>query len=89
MNREDLKKLHKNDYVYYRFRKWDDEPFDEFVGFIVRKTKNGIYAYPEICLTKDEWDTDNHYVGFDEIIQKLELETLLDQIEVKYPEILL
>ena len=89
MTLEDFRKLHKNDYVYFKYRRWDDEPYHEYVGFILSKGKKNIKVYPELSFTQDKFELENMTIYPEEVFMKLELDTLLDQIEENYPEILL
>ena len=89
MNSDSFRKLHKNDYIYFKHRRWDDEPYREFVGFIVKKTKAGASVYIELSLDGKEWDDSDVFVYPSDVFHILELKTLLDQIQENYPEILL
>ena len=91
MTYEDFQKLHKNDYVFYRWKEYDDDddPFREFAGFITKKRKNGVTVYSELCIDGDEWELDEVFVKYTDIVMKLELETLQEQLIRKYSYLLI
>ena len=88
-----MRKLHANDYIYYRYEDYDnnldDEQYQYFVGFITKRHKNGVSVYSELGIGQDEWDLDEVVIPPRDIIMKLELKTLLDQIQEKYSTILI
>ena len=101
MTKEEAKDIKVNDYLYFRFKEYDNAPHKFYVGFVTSEVckqliqSNYVYAikiYSELCITPDsdgEWDLDEFWIPIGDIYQKLELETLQEQLIRKYSSILI
>ena len=97
MTLEEASKLKIDDYVYYYF---EDH---YYVGFVTKEI-HGLFEnkpyeegnetpflkiYSELSIDNSEWELDDVPISIRDIYQKLELETLIDQLKRKYSSLLI
>jgi len=89
MNLEDSKQIKINDYLYYKSEGYF------FVGFVTEEIEKHfgdeyfIKIYSELSISKSEWDLDESWIPIEDIYQKLELKTLIQQLQERYSSILI